>query len=317
MSVSGQPVRFSTEDYTPAERLAAWNDVYARTLINLEIEPIRDDALHADVTIRSLPGLSIMTGARSAALYRRSRARINNDDIILSFGLAGDFEAAQGGRTAAMSAGDAVVVTGAEPGHVVFPSRGRSLTLCVPARAMSGLGPAVCRRIPAENAALKLLAGYVGVLDETDTFATPGLQSHAVTHVHDLIALALGATRDSAEIAEGRGARAARLRAIKQDIGEHLARDDLSVAVVAARQRLPLRYVQRLFETEGTTFTDYVLDTRLAHVHRMLIDPRLAHIKIAALASDAGFGDMSYFNRTFRRRYGATPTDLRAQSMPQ
>jgi AraC-like DNA-binding protein len=32
---------------------------------------------------------------------------------------------------------------------------------------------------------------------------------------------------------------------------------------------------------------------------------------ITAIAFDAGFGDLSYFNRTFRRRYGATPSDIR------
>jgi AraC-like DNA-binding protein len=28
-----------------------------------------------------------------------------------------------------------------------------------------------------------------------------------------------------------------------------------------------------------------------------------------------GFGDLSYFNRTFRRRYAATPSDIRQSSM--
>jgi AraC-like DNA-binding protein len=30
------------------------------------------------------------------------------------------------------------------------------------------------------------------------------------------------------------------------------------------------------------------------------------------MASECGFGDLSYFNRAFRRRFGATPTDVRA-----
>ena len=301
-------IRFSTADHAPAERFAAWHEIYRKTLIGLDIEPL-DEAFHADVTIRQLPGLGIMTGSRSAALYRRTQTDTN--DIIVSFGLSGDFEAAQCGRTASMAAGDAVVVTSAERGHVAFPSNGRSLTLCMPERAVAGLGAALCRRIPADNTALKLLRGYLGALDHDDIVIAPELQTHAVTHVHDLVALALGANRDAAQAAEDRGARAARLHAIKADIGKNLAGSDLSVATVAARHRLPVRYVQRLFESEGMTFTDFVLERRLAHARRLLIDPRLARVKIGALAAESGFRDLSYFNRAFRRRYGATPSDMR------
>jgi AraC-like DNA-binding protein len=42
---------------------------------------------------------------------------------------------------------------------------------------------------------------------------------------------------------------------------------------------------------------------RLDHAMRLLTTPTLAHHNIAAVAYAAGFGDLSYFNRTFRRRY--------------
>jgi AraC-like DNA-binding protein len=46
----------------------------------------------------------------------------------------------------------------------------------------------------------------------------------------------------------------------------------------------------------------------------MLTDPRLAARSITSIAFDAGFGDLSYFNRCFRRRYGATPSDVRSSA---
>src|SRR5215510_12826016 len=67
----------------------------------------------------------------------------------------------------------------------------------------------------------------------------------------------------------------------------------------------------RLFESEGTTFTEYVLAQRLVRAHRLLTDARYAGEKISAIALDAGFGDVSYFNRVFRRRYGVAPSELR------
>ena len=62
------------------------------------------------------------------------------------------------------------------------------------------------------------------------------------------------------------------------------------------------------------TFTEHVLGQRLAYVHRLLSDPRRAGEKVASVAFDAGFNDVSYFYRVFRRRYGVLPTDVRAQA---
>jgi methylphosphotriester-DNA--protein-cysteine methyltransferase len=67
----------------------------------------------------------------------------------------------------------------------------------------------------------------------------------------------------------------------------------------------------KLFASEGVTFSEYVLDRRLCAAHRLLTNRRLAHYSIASVAFDSGFADLSYFNRTFRRRYNATPTDVR------
>jgi AraC-like DNA-binding protein len=50
----------------------------------------------------------------------------------------------------------------------------------------------------------------------------------------------------------------------------------------------------------------------------MLTDSRFAGRSISALAFDTGFGDLSYFNREFRHRYHATPSEVRraaAQSL--
>jgi AraC-like DNA-binding protein len=88
----------------------------------------------------------------------------------------------------------------------------------------------------------------------------------------------------------------------------------LSVAEIAVRHRCTPRYVQLLFEQEGTTFSDYVLTQRLARAYRRLTDPRRAGEKISAIAYDVGFADLSYFNRTFRRRYGARPSEVRAEN---
>jgi AraC-like DNA-binding protein len=162
---------------------------------------------------------------------------------------------------------------------------------------------------------LRLLSNYIEGLSKEPVLTSPDAARLVVTQIYDLAALTVGATRDAAEIARGRRLRVARLRAIKADIAEKLAdRDGLSVERVAARQRVSPRYVQMLFEQEGTTFSQYVISQRVARAYRMLTDPRFADRSITSVAFDAGFGDLSYFNRAFRRSYGGTPSEIRAEA---
>jgi AraC-like DNA-binding protein len=72
------------------------------------------------------------------------------------------------------------------------------------------------------------------------------------------------------------------------------------------------RYVQKLFEEAGETFTQYLIVQRLARASRLLTDPQLIDRTLTSIALEVGFGDLSYFNRAFRRQFGITPSDTRA-----
>ena len=59
------------------------------------------------------------------------------------------------------------------------------------------------------------------------------------------------------------------------------------------------------------TFAEFVLEQRLLYARGLLGNPGVHQRKIAAVAYTAGFGDLSYFNRVFRRRFGMTPSEWR------
>lgn len=309
-------VRFSAADYAPHERLEAVHEIYGRTLSKRDIEPLAGEQFHTEATLWRMPGLGIAKARRSAAIYRLPRQFIDSDDVFVTVGLTSRYEAHQFGRQLDLTPGAASVMTASEPACLKVPTYGEYINVRAPRRMLSpfvaDLDAVYCRPIPADNPALRLLTRYIGILQEAESLATPDLRRQVVPHIHDLMALAIGATRDAAEIAKSRGAWAARMHAIKQDIASGLDQPGLSVAMIAAQHRVKPRWVQRLFENEGTTFTEYVLAQRLERAHRLLTDPCHACLKISTIALDAGFGDLSYFNRAFRRRYGVTPSDLRA-----
>jgi AraC-like DNA-binding protein len=142
----------------------------------------------------------------------------------------------------------------------------------------------------------------------------PAMRQLLVAQLCDLVAAALGATQDAAAAAEGRGVRAARLRAIKTDIEANLTHGgDLAPSAVAQRQHVSDSYIRKLFEGEDTSFSEFVRYRRLLRAHRLLADPRRVEQSIASIAFEVGFGDLSYFNRAFKRFYGATPSEIRSR----
>jgi AraC-like DNA-binding protein len=319
---AGGVIRLSTDALDAPDRTEIWRETIGRAVMSLEIDPLRDAAgFHADIMLRVLPGLVFSEGTHAGMQYDRPSSMIDSDDLVFSMVREGGHVVRQLGREFAVSAGEAVLTTSADPGLSFNHALERVVLLRIPQNRIQPLvgdiGAALARPIDRNIPALQMLLGYTNVLSSLPSEAPADLQGLMAAHVCDLVALTLGATRDAAQAAMGRGVRAARLQAIKLKIAESIGRHDLSADAVAAHQRISVSYLRKLFEGEGTTFTDFVRQQRIARAHRMLTDPRFAGLKISAIAYDAGFSDLSYFNRVFRQRYGHTPSETRAHALDQ
>ena len=310
-------IRFSTADLPEEERVAMWRDHYCRMAFKLDIESPDDTPLECAILARTLPGVHMMSTAVSPARIKRTRELLadGNGDLIFLINQSGLVAAHARGRDVVLREGDAILMSAGEAWVFDRPSHGGSLSFRIPrpilASLVADVEDAIMKLIPHNTEVLKLLAGYAAPLFNDVALATPEFRRTAVNHLHDLVALALSARHDAAGIPNGRGMPAARLRMAKAYIIANSSRRELSVGSVSAHLGLTPRNLQRLFESEGTTFSEFLLAQRLSRAYRMLTEPRLAQSAVGAIAYDAGFGDLSYFNRSFKRRYGATPRDVR------
>jgi AraC-like DNA-binding protein len=309
-------MQFSTKAFAKRERLAAWQEVFGRAVCNLDIEPLDRADFSSEAAVYQVPGLGVLLAKSAAVNLTHGHGLIVDDDLSIMAAPTCRFSAHQLGRTVELEAGGGVLMSNAEVGSIRLAAASRFVTFRVPRGAIASLVPdieaAVARRIPADNPALKLLVDYLEGFRNQQAVTSPELQQVMATHIYDLLAVALGPTRDATEIAYGRGVRAARLRAAKATIMRRMGRHDLSARTVAAHLGVTPRYVHMLFEADGTTFTKFVVSQRLARAHHMLLDPRMTQSTISAIAFAAGFSDLSHFNRTFRSHYGETPSDTRA-----
>ncbi|TMJ46600.1 MAG: helix-turn-helix domain-containing protein [Alphaproteobacteria bacterium] len=312
------PRRLSTDDFPEGDRVAMWREVFGRLFARLDIEPLPDVPLRCDFTSHALPGLLISSGTGGGVRQSRTRELLSdgNDDLALIINLKGSAIMFQRGLDFTFGEQEATLMSSSEVGGMIRPTTDHHvLGLRMPRAAIAplldGADRSIMRRIPRDTAALQLLIGYVGALRNNRAVADPQLHPLIVNHVYDLVAASVGATRDAMEIAKGRGLRAARLAAIRVDILARLGYGDLSADGIAARHGISSRYLRKLFEEEGSSFSSFVLTERMVRVRRMLVDRRYAHLNIAQIAHENGFGDISYFNRAFRGHFGATPSDFR------
>lgn len=309
-------LEFSTDGIPERDRTAFWREHYGHVMLRVDIEPAPDMLFEASNRCLSLPGLLLMEGSSSPMKISRGGQYLadGNDDVVLAINRMGSVVINSNGREQSLGDGEAIVLSGGEAGSFHRTSFGRSFALRVPRTMFEStvvsLDDALMRPIPSDRGALKLMEDYAGWLLNAGNIDHQ-LLNISVRHIQDLLALTIGPTADFADTARTRGLRAARLKLAKSFIVAHSSRRDLSVSAVATSLSVTPRYVQRLFEADGTTFSEFLTGQRLARAHRLLCEPSSSPTAISTIAYDVGFGDLSYFNRCFRRQYGVTPREVR------
>lgn len=310
-------LKFSTDDYPERDRIMLWREHFGRSVVKSDFIPAADKPFRSVSYLRALPDLKIWSCSITECAVERTPSLVadGDDDFVFAIVKKGRSRSEQGGREAIFGNGEAILWSAEVAGSYRNLSSCEITALSLPRRTLTStvadVNKALMKVIPASNKALRLLIDYVNVLSVDAAPMMPELEALSVSHIHDLVTLSLGATRDAEENTRMGGFRAARLRAIKRDIIENLAEQSLSMNFIAARHAISARYIRALFEEDQTTFTDFVREQRLRRSYRMLSDVAFVDRSISTIAFDSGFGDISYFNQIFRRRFGATPSDVR------
>jgi AraC-like DNA-binding protein len=309
-------LEFSTKGVPEKDRAAFWREHYGQVMLRVDLEPAPDRVFEATNRCLYLPGLHLMEGSCSPAKLSRSGQYLadGNDDVVLSINRSGSVLVTSSGRECSLNSGEAIVLSCDEAVSYHRTSAGSGMAVRVPRTMFDStvvsIDDALMRRIPADHSPLKLMEDYANWVLNAGSIDHQ-LLNLSVRHIQDLLALTIGPTADFADTARTRGLRAARLKLAKSYIVSQSQRRDLSVGAVASSLNVTPRYVQRLFEADGTTFSEFLTRQRLARAHRLLCEPSSGTSAISTIAYDVGFGDLSYFNRCFRREYGMTPREVR------
>ncbi len=99
-----------------------------------------------------------------------------------------------------------------------------------------------------------------------------------------------------------------------RSIDAQLGDSNISLAMIAKEERVSPRYLQKLFETVGQSFSAYLRLRRLERCRAELVDPIYEKMSISDICFRWGFNDPAHFSRVFREQYQMSPRAFRHEA---
>ena len=312
---------FNTDVLPERDRFPAFCEGMFRHVIGADIVQLGSAPFSGALDMRCAGAVGIAYIAVTPATITRHTSNLSdgNDAIVVQSWQRGLVGFTQGERENRIGSGEALVIDNARPARLCAETAAHFWSLTIPRDRILAAAPGVARCAGTKSInslGFRLLFGYLEEIAAEDSVDCPTAQLVG-DHLIDLVALALGAKGEARAVAEKRGTRAARRSAILRVIDSDSRDPGLNAMAIAARLGITARYVHLLLEETGRSFTHHLLKRRLETAAALLREPRWHDRKIADIAIEAGFTDLSYFSRVFRRYYGATPSDIREAARRQ
>ena len=307
--------QFTSESYSEGARDAAWQDLIGMLGLRSTFPPQALDG-HATASLRGSPdGISI---ARLAAGPQTLTPFPQRADLPLLLLMHEDGASllAEGSRRP-IAAGELAMLPRPGEWKIIFDRDIRATALSVTAAAFRGrrigaldFGPA--RLIPPVGLAGLLSAALDAASHDLDALSPSDWPAVDQSLSELLLTLARQPPAGAVETG-GTAGQAALLHRIGQTVERKLDDPDLTPARVAQIEGISERYLQKLFEGTGDSFTHYLRERRLHRTSVDLANPAEAHQSVSEIAFRCGFSDAAHFSRAFRERYGLSPRAFRQQ----
>jgi AraC family transcriptional regulator, positive regulator of tynA and feaB len=261
--------------------------------------------------VRSRPHIAVRNN--------REVGRSAQEGYLVLYMLGGQLNVEQGGRSDAAKQGDLIIFDTARPCKMFtdpMTAGSESVALFAAKHCFDALegepGPLSSLVLKRDRLAVPLV-NCLSFLSQNIRVGSPGELNAIFNACVSLLSVA-GGCNAAAQSDDGDALQSRRLlREILDFVNRNIAFGDLSPPFVASKFGISNRYLHRLFADSGVTFGSHVLAQRLELVAGDLISSKGRNVPIASLAYDWGFGDISTFNKAFRKRFGCSPRTYRAR----
>ncbi|WGD32209.1 acetamidase/formamidase family protein [Ancylobacter sp. WKF20] len=302
---------FTSESYAEGARERAWQEVLGG--FGLQALGARSGTPSHARALSRLSALGVRLGTLSADAQSLRPLAGRAGLPLLLMPVETTLVLTLAGETQIVPAGHAVLAPRAGGWQVQFQRGLRALVLSVPAEAFRGRKVAPLAACPPRVFAPEGLADVLARTVQSGAGALDRLgEAEWETVAQSAAELLLALTAELATTrADSSSSRAALLQRIYATVERTIGREDLSIAEVARAEGISERYLQKLFEGTGESFSHYVRERRLQRAWHDLANPAELAVPISEIAYRYGFADSAHFSRLFRERFGLPPRELR------
>ncbi|PDT78282.1 acetamidase/formamidase family protein [Bradyrhizobium sp. C9] len=303
---------FTSESYSEGDRPEAWRDVLA----SVGLQPTAATSTHAGHAIamrRSFQGVTLARlSAGPQSVSPRIDAAADHPLALLPLEDGVALKTAAGYQIVA--ARHLLLLPRDGDWSVSFQREMRAVVLSVTSE------PAHRHRATSQGGAVRVLqpGGFGSVFAQMMEVAAQDLDALSdvewtalARSLADLLPTFMPQHSETASDRGGGASKAATLHRLCQTVERSLDDPDLTPVKIASAEGISERYLQKLFEGAGTSFTHYLRERRLQRTSADLSNPAEAHRSISEIAFSVGFNDSAHFSRAFRQRFGLSPREFR------
>lgn len=307
--------KWCTSSFNSTDQYDAWsqklNEVYGPWRVGRSAAK----SFHAEVAHHTVQNLRVVNCVCDPCVGTRSRQEISSspgEALAVQLVLSGKEHFTIGPKQVVLNAGDVLIWNTTQPMTFEVTERFHKISVIMPLMRLKSWLPnswhSADITLPNGSAGGRILSSFIQSM--SPEFLSGNLrQGEALTEA--IIGVIVSALHTNNSFADPSTLRDTQLIRVKQYIDAHLDDPELSPITIANANRISLRYLHCLFETESTTVQQYVIKERLLRCHRELSNPKMSRRTITDIALSWGFQSATHFGRRFREAYGVSPIEFR------
>ncbi|KEP70712.1 hypothetical protein DL1_16125 [Thioclava dalianensis] len=310
--------RFTTQDARPADRFAYWREAVCDSYVELDCATATPRTFHGQIDLkrRALLSTSYVKGSNQTVTRSQSHvSRSGEETFLVSLQLQKTGFVEQAGRLARLEPGNFALYCSSSSYRLTLPDDFAQVVLQFPKAEFIARLPCAealtAITAPTHSGfgklAAEILPRLVASLDDTPDLA----QAQSQNAIMDMLVAVFAAMQPSgAQLHSHDQLTLLRARAF---ISRHLGNPDLDRTAVAEETGLSVRRLNELLQREGSSISREIATARLNRIAADLANSKLSHRSVSEIAYHWGIVNFQSFSRVFRKRFGQTPTDFRAE----